>query len=388
MAQDKYKTEPVVEPDLEIDDENAIEFEEEETTNEPFDPTKIRVDTRPMTIDLVLSRINHDELDLAPDFQRKEGIWKEAAKSRLIESILIRIPLPAFYLDATNEDNWLVVDGLQRLSALKEFVIDKQLRLKGLEYLKEMEGKNYDELPRNYQRRIGETLLTLYLIEKGTPPEVKYNIFKRINTGGLPLSPQELRHALNPGKATKLLARLAEFPEFKQVINLGESKKARRDDHEFILGFLAYTITNYKDYPLKQGRDYFFNETLASVNKMNDAEIKAIEAKFRKVMVAAFEIFGDRAFRKLSSENPAKKYPINKSLFEGWSACLGNLTDEQIEVLIQRKTKLLQKFINCMETDESFVKSISQASQKVSYRFTIIEHIIEEVLVRLVLLNF
>ncbi|MGL4500639.1 MAG: DUF262 domain-containing protein, partial [Planktothrix sp.] len=319
--------------------------------------------------------------DLAPDFQRKEGLWKEAAKSRLIESILIRIPLPAFYLDATNDDKWLVIDGLQRLSAIKEFIIDKTLKLKGLEYLKDIEGKNYDELPRNYQRRIGETLLTLYLIEKGTPPEVKYNIFKRINTGGLPLSPQELRHALNPGKATKLLARLAELPEFKQVINLGESKKARRDDHEFIVGFLAYTITPYKDYPVKKGRDYFFNETLAAVNKMNDADLKAIEAKFRKVMVAAFEIFGDRAFRKISPENPDKTYPINKSLFEAWSASLGNLTDEQLEVVIKRRTQLIQKFMNCMKTDEAFVKSISQASQKISYRFTIIEHIIEEVLV-------
>ncbi len=381
MAQDKYKAEQWLEPDLEIEDENAIEPEEEETTNEPFDPTKIRVETRPMTIDLVLSRINHDELDLAPDFQRKEGIWKEDVKSRLIESILIRIPLPAFYLDATNDDKWLVIDGLQRLSAIKEFIIDKTLKLKGLEYLKDIEGKNYDELPRNYQRRIAETQLTLYLIEKGTPPEVKYNIFKRINTGGLPLSPQELRHALNPGKATKLLARLAEFPEFKQVINLGESKKARRDDHEFIVGFLAYTITPYKDYPVKKGRDYFFNETLATVNKMNDAELNVIEVKFRKVMVAAFEIFGDRAFRKLSAENPDKKYPINKSLFEAWSACLGNLTDEQIELLIKRKTQLIQKFINCMKNDEAFVKSISLGPQKISYRFSLIEHIIEEVLV-------
>jgi hypothetical protein len=98
-------------------------------------------------------------------------------------------------------------------------------------------------------------------------------------------------------------------------------------------------------------------------------------------MVAAFDIFGERAFRKLSAENPDKKYPINKSLFEAWSACLGNLTDEEIEVLIERRTKLVQKFINCMKNDETFVKSISQASQKVSYRFTIIEHIIEEVLV-------
>lgn len=380
MVKDNSQNEKFSDEDLDLEDDNEIEPDEEETTNEPFDPTKIRVDTRPMTIDLVLSRINHDELDLAPDFQRKEGIWTDAAKSRLIESILIRIPLPAFYMDATNEDKWLVIDGLQRLSALKEFVIDKQLKLTGLEYLKELDKKNYDELPRNYQRRIGETVLTLYLIEKGTPPEVKYNIFKRINTGGLPLSPQELRHALNPGKATKLLATLADFPEFKRVVKLGKSKKERQDDREFVLGFLAYTINSYKDYPLKKGRDYFFNETLVSLNKMTDSEIEEIKNKFSKVMRAAFEIFGDRAFRKISADNPQKKYPINKSLFEVWSACLSNLSDEQIQVLIHRKTKLIQKFANRIKTDEEFVKSISQAAAKINYRFTSIENMLEEVL--------
>jgi Protein of unknown function DUF262 len=117
-----------------IDEEEEIEVEEEIITT-PFDPSEIRVDTRPMTVDLVLDRIKYEEIDLAPDFQRHADIWTPTAQSRLIESILIRIPLPAFYMDATNEDKWLVIDGLQRLSTLKKFAIDNKIKLKGLEFL-------------------------------------------------------------------------------------------------------------------------------------------------------------------------------------------------------------------------------------------------------------
>ncbi|MFO5493019.1 MAG: DUF262 domain-containing protein, partial [Cuspidothrix sp.] len=230
---------------LDLEDSDGEEYEK--VTFE-YDPDKINIITKEPTIDILLKRINEEALDLAPDFQRHADIWQEDAQSRLIESIIIRIPIPAFYIDATNEDKWLVVDGLQRLSALKRFMLDKELKLSGLEYLTHLKGKTFDEIDRRYQRRLEETQLTVYLIEKGTPPEIKYNIFKRINTGGLALSPQELRHALNPGKGTKFLTKLAGSSEFLQVVQLDKKRKMRMEDREFILGFLAFTLTPYEEY--------------------------------------------------------------------------------------------------------------------------------------------
>jgi hypothetical protein len=370
--------------DTTLDELNLMQ-EEEDNDAEPYqtdkliyDPDEINIFTREPTIEQLLRRINEEALDLAPDFQRHANIWKDDAKSRLIESLLIRIPLPAFYIDATDEDKWLVVDGLQRLSALKQFMSDKTLRLCGLEYLTTLEGKTYEEIERRYQRRIEETQVTVYLIEKGTPPEVKYNIFKRINTGGLPMTPQELRHALNPGKATKFLAQLATSNEFQQVTKLSKLRKMRMDDREFILGFLAFTLTSYKN-SQSEKRNLFLSKALSKVNNMSEQELQVIENNFTKAMIAAWQIFGKNAFRKIS-QHQTKMFPINKALFEVWSVNLSLLSDEQLNILKQHKEQLIEKFRKYVDSDREFLTSISQAAEKIEYRFKIIEKIIQEVL--------
>jgi Protein of unknown function DUF262 len=361
---------------LTLEEDNGDELYE--TDRLIYDPEKINIFTKEPTIEQLLRRINEEALDLAPDFQRHANIWKDDAKSRLIESILIRIPLPAFYIDATDEDKWLVVDGLQRLSALKQFMSDKKLKLCGLEYLLNLEDKTYDEIGRRYQRRIEETQVTVYLIGKGTPPEVKYNIFKRINTGGLPMSPQELRHALNPGKATKFLAKLAISDEFQQVTKLSKLRKMRMDDREFILGFLAFTLVSYKNSQNIQ-RNLFLSIALSKINNMSELELQEIEINFQKAMVAAWEIFGKNAFRKISRYQ-TKKFPINKALFEVWSVNLSLLSEDQIDILKRQKEKLIEKFVNRVDNDRDFLISVSQAAEKIEYRFTIVEQIIQEML--------
>jgi hypothetical protein len=216
------------------------------------------------------------------------------------------------------------------------------------------------------------------LIEKGTPPEVKYNIFKRINTGGLPMTPQELRHALNPGKATKFLAQLATSNEFQQVTKLSKLRKMRMDDREFILGFLAFTLTSYKN-SQSEKRNLFLSKALSKVNNMSEQELQVIENNFTKAMIAAWQIFGKNAFRKIS-QHQTKMFPINKALFEVWSVNLSLLSDEQLNILKQHKEQLIEKFRKYVDSDREFLASISQAAEKIEYRFRIIEQIIQEVL--------
>jgi hypothetical protein len=359
----------------ELDDDAAISFE----ITEPFDPARIRVDTKPMVISLLMDRIRNKEIDLTPGFQRKGGIWSKKAKSQLIESLLIRIPLPAFYMDGGDESKWLVVDGLQRLSTLKSFVIDRTLVLDGLEFLSECEGKKFDQLPRNLQRRILETQVTVFLIQENTPPEVKFNIFKRINTGGLPLSSQEIRHALHQGTASALLQDLAESAEFRTATNEG-IRDDRMGDRECVLRLLAFMRTSYREYKAKN-LDAFLNQCMIELNKLSESEIRDLDARFRRTMVDCYRLFGDQAFRKQKRGTP-RRSPVNRALFEVWSASVESLSPSDIQRLEAKGKDLRDRFLAALE-ESDFEAAITYGTgdaRKVRLRFSKIEEIIKETL--------
>lgn len=192
------------------------------------------------------------------------------------------------------------------------------------------------------------------------------------------LSNQELRHALNPGQANKFLRELANSLEFLKVIPLSESKKKRMDDREFIVGYLAFMLTSYKNYK-ENTRDVFLSEALSKINNLTNAELTNIKGNFKKAMLAAYDIFGENAFRKISYKNN-RKFPVNKSLFETWSIYFSQLNDKDIQKLKKYKQKLIDTFIQYVDNDKEFLVSISQAAKKVEYRFEIIGKIIQEVL--------
>ena len=378
-------------PQDHLDGGTGIDPEDDDSGDilEPFDPTKIRVTPRSLTLDLLLNRLRYDELDLSPDFQREKDIWNNVAQSRLIESLLIRIPLPAFYFDATDDDKWLVIDGVQRLTAFARFVMEeetlkrlklKKLELCNLEFLTDFNGKTFDDLERIHQRRINETQVTAYTIDPGTPPDVKSNIFKRINTGGLPLSPQEIRHALNIGPVTKLLVHLSKSEAFLKATNHSIQDK-RRADQECILRFMAFTLSSYKQHK-EQSFDFnkMLNDTMARMNKISPHELTELENKFTKAMDAAYKIFGESAFQRVYRGVYSSQ--INGALFEVWSVNLGQLSKEDILKLTEKKGYLINAFQNLLLVP-SFIDAISKQARRINgvkHRFHIIEKFIERIL--------
>lgn len=349
--------------------------EEEITT--PFDPSKIRVETKNTQMEALIKRMKHKEIDMAPDFQRQAGVWTEKTMSRLIESMLIKIPLPAFYVDASDDDDWLIVDGLQRLTTINRFVIKQDLALTGLEFLTDYNNKYYKDLPRNFKRRIDETDIVIYQIQPGTPHRVKFDIFRRINTGGSPLSAQEIRHALNQGPITEMLKTLASSTEFKEATDYGVSAK-RMDDRECVIRFLAFSLNPAKSYAA-DSFDQFLNAAMENINKMDKGTRKELSTKFLFAMTSANKVFGDDAFRK-RYEKFSGRHPINKALFEAWSVALGALTQKEIKILIKKRTSLINKSIKLMNNYD-FQQAISQgtgSNARVKLRFGEVDRIIKE----------
>lgn len=322
-----------------------------------FIPADVNIRPRPLTVDAMIERLKYDEIDLNPSFQRRAGLWEKEQQSQLIESLMLQIPLPAFYFDATDDSCWVVIDGLQRLSTFKNYMVDQNFTLSGLEYLTELEGLHFEELPRQYYRRIKEAQITVYTVEKGTPEAIVYNIFKRINTGGVTLEPEEIRHALYQGKVTALIEKLAESEPF--LLATGHAIPTQRmRDYEYITRYLAFTQQNYEDY--KDNIEIFLNSGLKLVKRYSDEEIAQIEEKFYAVMNACHQIFGKYAFRRIGTDK--RRGPINKAIFELWAICLSPLSQKKLDVLVEKKASVFQAFTKLL-SDPGFSLAIRAGDQ-------------------------
>ena len=324
-------------------------YSDDSTDPDAFIPAEININQKNMNVYNLMERLEYGEIDMQPAFQRHGGLWDEERQSRLIESLMLRIPIPTFYFDASNEDTWRVIDGLQRLTAFQNYLVGvadsetgekKKKALSGLQYLREFNGMCIDELPRQYLRRIKEAPVIVFTVEKGTPDAVVFNIFQRINTGGLRLEDQEIRNALYPGKATELIQKLAEDKVFVEATQYAVSPD-RMLDREYVNRFIAFTELDYeKEYA--DDINEFLIKALKKVNNYEQEELDRIADNFKKVMTYCREIFGRYAFRKVSMEG--RRGPINKAIFEVWSICFAPLGTEQLQRLAAEKEAFMESF--------------------------------------------
>lgn len=362
---DFEKEQEIIDEDIEVENvdttpEKEGEYEDSETImQEPFDPSKINIIPKQDVLRNLIDRLGDDAIDMNTDFQRHAELWDNQKMSRLIESILIRFPIPAFYFDASNEDKWLIVDGLQRLSAIRKFVIDQKLKLRGLEYLKDCQNFSYNDLAKTYKRRIYECPVTLFLIQPGTPDAVKYSVFRRINTGGIVLNDQEIRNAMAKPRIRQYLEDLAKNEYLIKTIG---DQSRRMVDQEMLLRFLSFRFMDYDE--SKKSIAPFLDEMMNKLQESSQKDLEEFRDAFQLAIKRCWEIFGNRAFEKSTDGNQSKRRRKNSTLFEVWMNALSRISIDDMQVLKEKKQELVKNHLDLMANDNDYFRSITYSTQK------------------------
>lgn len=395
------------------DDETGVKSETTEDETDPFNPDDISIDTKPVTMETLLRRLEQGTIQLNPDFQRQE-VWDNVRKSQLIESLMLKIPIPMFYVSSDEKGNWSVVDGLQRISTFRDFILGPKfiknpnkfqndkgngMALTGLEFWKSLNGNTMNKLPRHLYNRILETVFTFTIVNPGTHEEVKRNIFKRLNTGGMPLSSQEIRNALYTGPSTRLLNELVQTKEFKDA-TCHSIHSQRMEDCELVLRFVAFLIRKPKTYKRTQNIDTWLSDSMIILNalpSLDTRELKKcvqqksiilsdiemidfdrIKELFQLAMRRAKKLFGKHAFRKSTPD--MRRRPINKSLFEVWSVLLCEMTEEEFAMLYKNRNKIIPDYRSILD-DYNFEIAISRNSMQhasVSLRYRKLNELVDK----------
>ena len=177
-------TEPKINEDIKEElaaDGEKAGVELEEYTPYPFDAEKISITDKRVPMETIIRRLRQGSIS-APAIQRRAGIWGNDQQSRLIESLMLKIPIPLFYVSEDEDVNWKVVDGLQRITAIRRYIVHEEFNLLELEFMREFEGLSFNQLPQKFQSRILETEFQFAIINPSTPANVQRLVFKRINT--------------------------------------------------------------------------------------------------------------------------------------------------------------------------------------------------------------
>ena len=335
----------------------------------PIDDLLIRNESR--TIFDIIRRIGQGNYVMNPDFQR-DFIWPEDKQSKLIESVVMRIPLPVFYLAENDEGQMVVVDGLQRLTTFQRFV-KGDLKL-WLPDRNELNGKRFSSLSPKLQNRVEDCTLIFYIIDSKAPERARLDIFERVN-GGVPLTRQQMRNCLFMGRATRFLKQEARSDIFLKVTGRSLNEITMRD-REFVNRFCAFRLLELDEY--RGDMDDFLATCLRQMNKLEESELSRLSDEFRRSLANNFMLFGRHAFRKHEPEQESRSV-LNASFWDVMSTGLSHYTADQVEACAEP----LRQAIYGLFKDEEFNIAITYGpnnTRKVRTRFEMTRRKFKEIL--------
>lgn len=334
----------------------------------PLDELAIREERR-AAIDVV-RRLAAGRFRLDPDFQR-DFVWERDKQSRLVESVLMRIPLPVFYVAEDSEGLLIVVDGRQRLTTLQRF-LEGDLSLE-LPDRPELNKKKFQDLESRLQNRVEDCQLHFYIIDRTVPERARLDIFERVN-GGEVLTRQQMRNAIYSGSATKFLKIEAESDLFEEATG-GSLNTKKMQDREFVNRFCSFSLLPFESY--KGDMDDWLARGLIRLAKMSELELEVLRAKFRLGLANNLAVFGRHAFRKHRQSNQSRSI-LNASLFD---VMMSEMSNRDTPAVAEKAEALRQAFFARMD-DPIFTKAITygpNSPKEVRARFKIAGEMFREV---------
>lgn len=359
-----------------ISDQGAIQDEVEGIESEglswgdyPIDDVLVRKESR--TIHDIFRRIEKGGYIMNPEFQR-DFIWDDEKQSKLIESVVMRIPLPVFYLAENRDGKMVVVDGVQRLSTFHRFIND-QLKLK-LPKRENLNGLRFSELPARFQNRIDDCNLTIYSIDYKVPERARLDIFERVNSG-VPLTRQQMRNCLFSGVSTQFLKNESETEIFLKATGRSLNSKSMRD-REFVNRFCAFQLLGVDGY--RGDMDEFLAQCLREMNRMDKDNLSNLSEKFRQSLENNLLLFENHAFRRYV-RGQEKRSALNASF---WDVMSTGLTCYERETIEGKREELRDTIFDLLK-NKDFVEAITYGpndTKKVKKRFKMCRNALREVL--------
>lgn len=304
-------------------------------------------------VDLVVS----ESIDLSPDYQRRFR-WDPARQSKLIESFLMNVPIPPIFLNEDKYGRYSVIDGKQRLNAVVRF-LRGQLELEGLQVFSDINGKTFEDLPRDLQTAIKtRPTLRAVIILRQSDAEIKFEVFQRLNTGGVRLNPQEIRNSTYTGSLNDLIIKLSTHKKFHKLLGIKDKEKSKiykeMRDAELVLRFFTFRNSWGNFQRLKPAMDTFMNDN----RHMSEVQLSQLKEDFLQTLDVVEAAFGQNAFKRWMPSKGIWKNQVLASLYDAQIfACRGlNAADVRND-----QSKILHE-LKLLFVSDDFRKSIDAAT--------------------------
>lgn len=343
---------PELEFEIEEKEDGLINASRDEDLQDVYPNADIKVERDQYPIFQLYRKYDKKQIVLDPDFQR-EDVWGIKQKSELIETVLMGIPLPIFYLNERKDGKLVVVDGRQRLTTFFSYLND-EFKLSNLKILSKLNDKAFSDLDPILQANLEDFQIIAQVIKPPTPDRIKFDIFDRVNRGGTPLNNQEMRNALYQGKATNLLKVLANSDEFK-IATVNSIKPSRMKDRYLILRTIAFYLwskdlledANGEKVTYKSDIDEFLGKTMEYLNRCSEKEINGISSSFLNSMKNNYKIMEENSFRR--PQVNGRRQPINMILFETLTIFMWDLS---VNYCLENEGLLYDKLSEFLSNEE------------------------------------